>query len=115
MIAIGRSGTGKTTCAILRLFSMDMLFKLRLNILQMNNPLSDLTNLFKTNNLKSIFITASPVLACEVKRFYKSLANNVYEQLAKKKNKIKQIEITKENLEESTFKIFEPENEDNSL
>jgi len=33
VIVIGRSGTGKTTCAILRLFSMNMLFKLRLNLL----------------------------------------------------------------------------------
>ena len=28
-MAIGRSGTGKTTCAILRLFAIDMLFKIR--------------------------------------------------------------------------------------
>lgn len=28
-MAIGRSGTGKTTCAVLRLFAVDMLYKIR--------------------------------------------------------------------------------------
>jgi flagellar biosynthesis GTPase FlhF len=32
VLVIGRSGTGKTTCAILRLFSIEMLFKIRLSI-----------------------------------------------------------------------------------
>ena len=30
VLVIGRSGTGKTTCCILRLFAIEMLFKLRL-------------------------------------------------------------------------------------
>lgn len=29
VMVIGRSGTGKTTCAILRLFSIEMLYKIR--------------------------------------------------------------------------------------
>lgn len=32
VLAIGRSGTGKTTCAVLRLFSIEMLFKIRLSL-----------------------------------------------------------------------------------
>ena len=32
VLAIGRSGTGKTTCAVLRLFSIEMLFKIRVSI-----------------------------------------------------------------------------------
>jgi anion-transporting ArsA/GET3 family ATPase len=31
-MVIGRSGTGKTTCAILRLFAMETLFRLRLSL-----------------------------------------------------------------------------------
>ncbi len=31
-MVIGRSGTGKTTCAVLRLFSIEMLFKIRLSL-----------------------------------------------------------------------------------
>lgn len=32
VIVIGRSGTGKTTCAVLRLFAIEMLFKIRLSL-----------------------------------------------------------------------------------
>lgn len=32
VMVIGRSGTGKTTCSILRLFAMETLFKLRLEL-----------------------------------------------------------------------------------
>jgi Lhr-like helicase len=32
VLVIGRSGTGKTTCAVLRLFSIEMLFKIRLSL-----------------------------------------------------------------------------------
>lgn len=32
LLVIGRSGTGKTTCALLRLFAMEMLFRLRLSL-----------------------------------------------------------------------------------
>jgi len=32
VLVIGRSGTGKTTCALLRLFAMEMLFKIRLSL-----------------------------------------------------------------------------------
>jgi hypothetical protein len=32
LLVIGRSGTGKTTCAILRLFAIEMLFKMRLSL-----------------------------------------------------------------------------------
>jgi Cdc6-like AAA superfamily ATPase len=32
LLVIGRSGTGKTTCAVLRLFAMELLFKLRISL-----------------------------------------------------------------------------------
>jgi hypothetical protein len=35
-MVIGRSGTGKTTCAVLRLFSIEILFKMRLRIYKNN-------------------------------------------------------------------------------
>lgn len=31
-MVIGRSGTGKTTCSVLRMFSIEMLFKLRVSL-----------------------------------------------------------------------------------
>lgn len=37
-LVIGRSGTGKTTCALLKLFATDTLFKLRMKLdLNKNN------------------------------------------------------------------------------
>lgn len=33
VMVIGRSGTGKTTCALLRLFAMEILFNLRVQML----------------------------------------------------------------------------------
>lgn len=31
-MVIGRSGTGKTTCAVMRLFAIEMLFKIRVSL-----------------------------------------------------------------------------------
>lgn len=33
VIVIGRSGTGKTTCAVLRLFAMEILFHIRVQMM----------------------------------------------------------------------------------
>ena len=33
VLVIGRSGTGKTTCSVLRMFSMEMLYKAKMSIL----------------------------------------------------------------------------------
>lgn len=68
VLAIGRSGTGKTTCAVLRLFSIEMLFKIRLSLFKKKNEAmikdarcsSD--DIDDTIGLHSIFLTASPVL-----------------------------------------------------
>lgn len=32
VMVIGRSGTGKTTCAVMRLFAIEMLFKIRVSL-----------------------------------------------------------------------------------
>ena len=72
MLAIGRSGTGKTTSAILRMFSMEMLFKIRLTLYKNKheNILRDTRfspdDIDKTIGLHCIFVTASPVLTNEV-------------------------------------------------
>lgn len=68
VLAIGRSGTGKTTCAVLRLFSIEMLFKIRLSIYQKKyqDTVKDIqcesSDIDNTMGLHCIFLTASPVL-----------------------------------------------------
>lgn len=78
-MVIGRSGTGKTTCAILRLFAMEMLFKLRVRMYkQRHEQLLDDTN-FNSDEIDSqvglhcVFATASPVLTNEIQRYYTKL------------------------------------------
>ena len=84
VLAIGRSGTGKTTCAILRLFSIEMLFKLRLALYKKKElKNSDTPNVCgssdidETFGLHCIFLTASPVLTHEIQRYYKKLTDNI--------------------------------------
>lgn len=67
-MVIGRSGTGKTTCAVLRLFSIEMLFKIRLSLFKkkFQYTVKDVqcgsNDIDQTFGLHCIFLTASPVL-----------------------------------------------------
>ena len=96
VIAIGRSGTGKTTCAILRLFSMDILFKIRVKRAKLNNEsiLRDTRfnsdDIDNTIGLHCVFVTASPVLTNEVCRYYHRLTDQIKEELKKKEERIKE-------------------------
>jgi hypothetical protein len=91
-MVIGRSGTGKTTSAILRLFSIEMLFKIRLSLYKKKNEIAfrekslDADDIDNTIGLRCVFITASPVLTNEVRRYYERLTVQIKDQLNKKKN-----------------------------
>lgn len=93
VVALGRSGTGKTTCAILRLFAMEILFKFRMTLarvkheglIKSNFGAQDLDNVY---GLHCIFVTASPVLSNEVQRYYHRLTDQVKEELKKKQKRI---------------------------
>jgi len=80
-MVIGRSGTGKTTCAILRLFAMEMLFKVRLSYYKnkhssmLKDTRLDVDDIDNSIGLHCLFVTASPVLTSEVKRFYGRLTD----------------------------------------
>ena len=78
VMAIGRSGTGKTTCAMLRLFAVEYLFRAqcKLNNLDkyiLTDPRSDFE---KKLSLQTVFTTLSPVLIKEVEAYYKKLKDN---------------------------------------
>ena len=112
VLVIGRSGTGKTTCAILRIFSMEILFKIRVSLYK--NKIEGLLrdtrfiadDLDKTVGLHCMFVTASPVLTTEVQRYYDRLTKHIKEELKKKqlKDKLKrqqeQEKYNKDNKEE---------------
>lgn len=93
VLVIGRSGTGKTTCCILRLFSMEMLFKIRLTLYKNQNQhilkdtRFDADDVESAIGLHSLFVTSSPVLTNEVKRYYQKLTDQIKEELRKKKER----------------------------
>ncbi|CAD8087866.1 unnamed protein product [Paramecium sonneborni] len=93
VMVIGRSGTGKTTCSILRLFAMETLFKLRLELYKqkhehvLQNYKYDDKEVDNNIGLHCIFATASPVLTTEVKRYYGKLTAQIKAELEKKKQK----------------------------
>ena len=128
VLVLGRSGTGKTTCLLLRLFAMEFLFKLRMK--QVRKKFESLygelnTGKFKSEDidqmpgLHSIFVTASPVLCQEVKNYYEKLKGHVKIELIKKEEvDIKKKEETiienkekmnEEAIEDLSFESFEDE------
>lgn len=93
VMVIGRSGTGKTTCAVLRLFAIEMLFKIRvsLNKKKFGGMLKDTRfmadDIDQAIGLHSIFVTASPVLTNEIERYYNKLTDQIKEELEKKRKR----------------------------
>jgi len=79
LLCLGRSGTGKTTSSALRLFATDAYYKYheQLAKYKIENPdgkVRDFVidpNFIEFNSkLKLTFVSASPVLVNEIKRFY---------------------------------------------
>ncbi len=122
VVALGRSGTGKTTCAILRLFSMEVLFKFRMTLAKIKHEglvkdtkfeAQDLDNIY---GLHCVFVTASPVLSNEVQRYYHRLTGQVKEELKNKQKRIlekKRLEAQKKQEEEAKKKAEQENNEEN--
>lgn len=93
VMVIGRSGTGKTTCAMLRLFAMEMLFRLRMNLYKLKhqqvlqNTIIAEDSVENQIGLHCVFATASPILTGEVRKYYNKLTHQIKEELEKKKQR----------------------------
>jgi tetratricopeptide (TPR) repeat protein len=96
VMALGRSGTGKTTCAVLRLFSSEVVFRYRSQQAQIRRGLmlagtklgpEDIDN---RCGLHTIFVTASPVLTNEVRRYYLKLNDHIKRELERKNERERQ-------------------------
>lgn len=94
VLALGRSGTGKTTCALLRLFATEILFKYKLTQAKMDQSellrdtrfsAEDVDN---TTGLHTVFVTASHILTNEVHRYYDKLTTQIKEELRKRRQKL---------------------------
>lgn len=84
VVILGRSGTGKTTCSILRMFAAELFFRFESNNSDSKFSSKDLD---KTSVLHSAFLTASPVLTNEVKRYYGRLKEHVRAELERRVEK----------------------------
>lgn len=86
LIVMGRSGTGKTTCAILRLFVLQLLYHMQ----QKSKEGITLTDRRKGEDrsikLHSMFVTASPFLAREIGDYYEQLRKDVKWRTSRKKD-----------------------------
>ena len=96
LLCLGRSGTGKTTSSALRLFSTDVFYKYmdELRKFKLENP--DARNqdfkidpkfLMNNTQLKLIFVTFSPVLTNEVKKFYNDTREHFIKELIYRREK----------------------------
>lgn len=121
-LALGRSGTGKTTVSAFKMLAIDLLFKAyskaRLN--GDGNVQLEPKDLSIYSGCGIVFCTASPVLTNEVRRYYEDINIQIKEFLAKKmkQRKDKENEKNKENddvdvvemsqANEETKQVFDP-------
>ncbi|KAL4461532.1 hypothetical protein ABPG74_016156 [Tetrahymena malaccensis] len=127
VVCIGRSGTGKTTSAVLRMFALEMLFKYRLHVYnykhmkQAKQARFNPKDLDKMVGLRCIFVTASPVLTNEIKRYYDRLTKQLKEELIKRDEKLhaeqleKQIQKNKEQQKKENQDNVESNQDDKEL
>ena len=92
MLCLGRSGTGKTTSQALRLFATEAFYKYFTlqNDFKVRNPGKSLKEfqvdenfMFNQSELRLTFLSASPVLVNEVKRFYLDFKQHFTAELQK--------------------------------
>ncbi|CAD8202580.1 unnamed protein product [Paramecium octaurelia] len=112
---LGRSGTGKTTCALFKVFILDALFNLRQQLKTQNAQVYSQIKQETQNQLiqkdkltlKTLFVTASPLLAWQIKQNYLQLIEN-FQELVKEKfqKKPEETEEFHEMEEESFYEII---------
>lgn len=115
VLAIGRSGTGKTTCAVLRLFASEVLFKFRSQNIKAKKGLVLADTQFGPEDvdqrcgLHILFATASPVLTNEVKRFYWRLNDHIKTELIARNERRKQREEERKKELAAQYEALDPE------
>ncbi|CAD8124478.1 unnamed protein product [Paramecium sonneborni] len=119
---LGRSGTGKTTCALFKLFILDALFNLRQQLkLQNYNIKSQILQESESQSndrliLKTLFVTASPLLAWQIKQNYLQLTENFQELIKEKfQKKSESNDIEEESFYEIINELQESQIKENIL
>ena len=108
-IVIGRSGTGKSTCAILRMLAIDLLFIARKVLMEKRYKVE--ADDLKPTGIRHLFLTASRVLADDLKIFYQSLLEALKKKLLgrqlKKKVEVEKVVETVEMIQEQPQQFVE--------
>jgi hypothetical protein len=82
-VVIGRSGTGKTTCAVMRMIGIQLMTIASRNLERGKKKIT-YSDLCEKTFLKMVFITASPILARNVKKLYHRVLNYLKMTLSQK-------------------------------
>ncbi|EAS04219.2 hypothetical protein TTHERM_00298300 (macronuclear) [Tetrahymena thermophila SB210] len=87
LIVMGRSGTGKTLCALYHLLALEVLYKLHFdkNKNSQMNLIDSLSE--KKIGLQSVFITASPILTRKIQKYYQKHKNYLQKAIINISNK----------------------------
>lgn len=92
LLVLGRSGTGKTTSSALRLFATDAYYKYHEELSKFREANPEAKNkdfvikpnfVNQSSKLKLLFVSASPVLVNEIKRFYDDFKHHFALELEK--------------------------------
>jgi len=96
ILTLGRSGTGKTTSSALRMFATDIIYKYLSEFEKAKKVTPSLTYakfemkpefILKPQNLRLGFVTASPVLTNEVKKYFEHVKGLVKKRLIMKQRR----------------------------
>lgn len=109
LLCLGRSGTGKTTTSALRLFATEAFYKYHdlHRKFKLQNP--DAKNqdfkpahdfILQTSDVKLMFVSASPVLVNEVKRFFIEFKTHFTEELLRVRKGKSEQQLPEEKKEE---------------
>jgi hypothetical protein len=88
-VVIGRSGTGKTTCAVMRMIGIQLMTIASRNLERGKKKIT-YSDLCEKTYLKMVFITASPILARNVKKLYHRVLNYLKMTLFQKEKEQKE-------------------------
>jgi hypothetical protein len=116
-LVLGRSGTGKTTISAFKILALDLLFMAykKKFLYKKNSFKLTLHDLQTITGCHTVFVTASPVLTNEVRKFYSEVISSIKKILKFRENRTKEKEESKKNAEEEKKGSVEGDDEEEKI
>ena len=89
IISCGRSGTGKSSCALLRMIGIDLMYIATQKLKSGKKKIS--SEDIKPTGIRSVFITANHVLSKELKSFYDKIISEVKNKFKSKSKNVAEL------------------------